>query len=247
MMPLALFRSRDFSGASLVTLFLYTALVGALFFLPFNLIQVQGYSPTAAGASLLPFIVIMFLLSRYAGGLLPRYGARPLLTAGPLIAACGYALLTLPGVGGSYWRTFFVPVCVLGLGMAASVAPLTTTIMGTAGVASGINNAISRVAGVLAVALFGVILTHAFGSHLDRRLSALDLDNNIRQSIDAQKMRLAAITVPSGTPPRLAARIRGDISESYVAGFRWVMAAAAILSVLSALSSWLMIAPKGRQ
>ncbi len=175
MMPLGLFRLRDFGGASLVTLFLYTALVGALFFLPFNLIQVQGYSPIQAGASLLPFIVIMFLLSRWAGGLASRYGARPLLTVGPMIAACSYVLFTLPNVGGTYWRTFFAPACVLGLGMAASVAPLTTTVMSAAGtdragIASGINNAASRLAGVLAVALFGVILTNAFIGRLDANL-----------------------------------------------------------------------------
>ncbi len=249
MMPLALFRSSNFSGANAVTLFLYTALAGALFFLPFNLIQVQGYSPTAAGASLLPFILIMFLLSRWTGGLVHRYGSRLPLVVGPLIAALGFALFALPGVGGRYWGTFFPPACVLGLGMAVSVAPLTTTVMGAAGkenagVASGINNAVSRVGGLLAVALFGIILTHVFSSHLDAKLSMLDVDREVRQSISEQKTRLAAITVPSGTAPPLAALIKRDISESYVAGFRWVMATSVFLSVLSAISSWVVISPR---
>ena len=168
MLPLGLFASRNFSGANLLTLLLYAALGGGLFFFPLNLIQVQGYSATAAGAALLPFVVIMFGLSGWAGRLVDRHGSKGPLIIGPAIAALGFALFALPGTGGSYWTTFFPAVVVLGFGMTVTVAPLTTTVMNAvdrdrAGLASGVNNAVSRTAGLLAIAAFGVVVAGAHG------------------------------------------------------------------------------------
>src|SRR5207302_4458190 len=149
MLPLALFRGRTFTGANLLTFLLYAALGGTLFFLPLNLIQVQHYSPTAAGAVLLPFILIMSFLSRWSGGLVSRYGPKLPLVVGPVITVVGYLLFLLTGIGGNYWTNFFLPVVVLGLGIAITVAPLTTTVMSSieqnrAGIASGVNNAVAR-------------------------------------------------------------------------------------------------------
>lgn len=249
MLPLRLFESRDFSGANLLTMFLYTALAGTLFFFPLNLIQVQGYSATAAGAASLPFILIMFLLSRWSGGLTRRYGARLPLVIGPLIAALGFALFILPGVGGSYWTTFFPAAVVLGLGMATSVAPLTTTVMNAvkgnrAGVASGINNTVSRTAGLLAVALLGLVMMHGFNRQLDQNLAQLVIAPEAKRSLDEQRVKLAGAQIPSDINPALASRLKQAIDNSFVAGFRRVMWIAVALALLSALSAWWLIQGK---
>jgi EmrB/QacA subfamily drug resistance transporter len=246
MMPLSLFRSRNFAGANLLTLGLYAALGGALFFLPFDLVQVQGYSATAAGAAFLPFILLTSTLSRWSGGLVDRYGPRLPLVVGPAVAAVGFALLARPGVGGSYWTTFFPAVVVLGLGMATTVAPLTTTVMGAvevrhAGVASGINNAVSRVAGLLAVAVCGIVLVAGFDAGREQRLARLALPPAARQELDRTAAQLAAAPIPAGLPKDLQEKVRRALDDSFVDGFRRAILVAAGLALLSAVAAALLI------
>ena len=246
MLSLALFRSRNFTGANLLTLFLYAALSGGMFFFPLNLIQVQGYAPTAAGAAWVPFILIIFLLSRWSGGLVKRYGAKLPLVVGPLIAALGYGLLVIPGVDGSYWRTFFPGVLVLGLGMAVSVAPLTTTVMNAApekqaGIASGVNNAVSRVAALLGIALLGIVIVRSFNSSLDQRLAKISAGPEVRKWFDEQRVRLAGAELPSNIDMRTRLTLKKAIDESFVFGFRVVMLTAAALATISALVAFTMI------
>lgn len=238
LLPIRLFHERNFAGANLLTLFLYSALSATFFFFPLNLIQVQGYTATAAASALLPFIGLMFFMSRWSGKLVDRYGAKRPLVFGPIVAAIGFALFAAPSVGGSYWTTFFPAVLVLGLGMAITIAPLTTTVMNSvgeerAGIASGINNAVSRLAAVLAIAVFGIVMLGTFSRHLSRDLAQMNISSATRQDIDAQRMKLAGMKVPADA--------RRSVDESFIAGFRLVMLIGAGLALASATTAWLMI------
>jgi EmrB/QacA subfamily drug resistance transporter len=246
MLPLVLFRSRTFTGANLLTFLLYGALGGTLFFLPLNLIQVQHYSATAAGAAFLPFVLIIFLLSRWAGGLVERYGSKIPLVIGPLIAALGFALFMLPSVNAGYWQTFFPAVVVLGTGMAVSVAPLTTTVMNSVsqnrvGIASGVNNAVARGAGLLAIAVFGIVMLHSFNHSLDRRLAGWKLPASAWQSLQAQRTKLAALSLPQELDEMTQQMIGRSIAESFVDAFRLIMAIGATLAVTGGIVAFLLI------
>jgi len=246
MLPLALFKSAGFSGANLLTLFIYAA-VGIFFFLfPLNLIQAQRYSPTATGLAIFPLILLLFVLSRWSGGLVARYGAREPLIVGPLIVAMGFVLFAVPSVGGSYWKAFFPAVVILGLGMAVTVAPLTTAVMNSVeqdrvGTASGINNAVARVAGVLAIAVLGIVMVKAFGSRLADSLAHLQLPAGILQQLQANDVKLGGLQAPAGLDPSTRAAIEESIGQAFVFGFRIVMGMCAGLSLASAAVAWLMI------
>ncbi len=246
MVPLALFRAGAFSGANAMTLLLYAGLSGALFFLPYDLIRLQGYSTAAAGASFLPMSIIMGGLSRWSGALVDRTGARLPLIVGPAIAAVGFALFALPGIGGSYWTTFFPAMVVLAIGMTISVAPLTTVVMGAvdqrhAGTASGINNAIARIAGMLAVALFGALAVGVFGKALDASLDGLQLAPVLRDAVQAQIPKLAEAAVPPDVTGALRQTLEAFLRLSFLEAFRIVMLTASVLAVASAVCAALTI------
>jgi EmrB/QacA subfamily drug resistance transporter len=249
MMPLDLFRSRVFAAANLYTLFLYAALGGSLYFLPYVLVDVQGYSPTAAGGAFLPFILLQFVASRWSGGLVARVGARLPLVAGALFAAAGFALFAMPGIGGSYWTTYFPAAFVLGVGGALFVAPLTTTVFDAvdtekSGVASGVNNAIARTAGLLAVAALGIVLAGVFNAGFDKRMARHHVSAQTAQIAHDDRPRLYAGTVPNDVPQQDRPAVAGAVRESYLAGFRAVMMASVVVCLLAALIAAVAIPPR---
>jgi predicted MFS family arabinose efflux permease len=177
MMPLSLYRSRNFSATNALTLLLYFALGGALYYLPFGLIRLGGYSATQAGAALLPFALMTGFGASFTGTIADRLGPRPLLAVGPLVAAFGFAVLAYVDFRQAYWAGVFLPMLLLGVGMALTVPPLTSTVMAAAGkthagIASGVNNAVARVAGLLAVAVLGAVFFAAFSNDLAGSSSA---------------------------------------------------------------------------
>ena len=246
MVPLVLFRSHAFLGANIFTLLLYATL-GIFFFLfPMTLIQQEGYSATAAGSAMLPTILVMFFLSRWSGGLVKRYGGKIPLIVGPSIVAAGFLFFAAVGAGVSYWHTYFPASLVLGLGMAITVAPLTTVVMGSvnqqhSGAASGINNAVARVAGVLAIAVLGSVMVRAFDSHLERGLTKMKLPPNIVDELRSREGDLRRMEPPQGVDSNVALAIQNVISESFVSGFRVVLLCCAGLSIGSAAAASFLI------
>jgi hypothetical protein len=246
MMPLSLFQSKNFVGANLLTVLLYAPLGGGTLFLPIIMIEVYGYSALAAGASLLPIVVLLAILSRLSGGLIVRTGATIPLVVGPFIAALGYAYFALPWFSGFYWTTFFPGFVLLGLGMAISVAPLTAVVMasfdkGKAGVASGINNVAARASSLVAVALFGALVTLLFNTNLATGLAAIDLPAEALAFINLQDNLLTAAEIPPGLTPDMATKVGVAIDGAFLAGYRVVMWLSAGLALSSAgFAAWMI-------
>jgi EmrB/QacA subfamily drug resistance transporter len=250
MLPLNLFRVPAFSGVNLMTLLLYGALSGILYFLPFNLIQVQGYSALQTGAAFLPMTLLIGIGSIFAGALTKRFSERRVLTIGPLIAGLGFAACALPGTDTHYVSDWLPAVVLIGIGMTLCVAPLTTVVMNAvdddrAGVASGVNNTAARLAGVLAIALLTAVAVSAFSSSLEGRLQEAAVYEELRQQLVAQSAMLAELNVPEYTEN--AAGIGTMIDQSYVDAFRQIALACALAAFLSAVISWFTLRPAGVQ
>jgi len=248
MLPLGLFRSRTFSAVNLLTLLLYAGLGGAFFFLPFALIQVEGFSAVLAGAAFLPFTLIMATLSRWAGGLLDRYGAKGPLIIGPAIAALGFALFAWPIGGGSYWA-YLVPIAILGFGMVIAVAPLTATVIGAVpnhetGIAAGINNAVASVANLLAVAVLGALALGLYDGGLGRHLATKPLPSAVVRAIGEARGQFVfapALAKVQGSDRQLAESV---IRESLANSIRSVMLICAALALAGAASGMLLPSPR---
>jgi len=239
MLPPGLFRSRTFTAANVYTLLLYATLGGSLYFVPFVLIDVQHYTPSAAGASFVPFIALQFALARWSGGLIARFGARAPLVIGAVFAALGFVAFALPGEGGSYWTTYFPAVVLLGIGGVFFVAPLTTTVFNAvsteeSGTASGVNNAVARTAGLLAIAAFGIVLSGAFAQRFNAEISGARLSAHTIGVVEDHRGQLFA----GGVPPEIKASDRPLVAQvvrdSYLAGFRAVMVVSVVISLMAA-------------
>jgi EmrB/QacA subfamily drug resistance transporter len=247
MMPLSIFRSRVFTIANLYTLALYMALGGGLYFFPYMLIDVQGYAPTAAGATFLPFVILQFAFSPSSGALVKRIGARIPLTLGAALAGCAFLLYAVPGAGaGNYWTTYFPAVLMLGIGATFFIAPLTTTVFDSSpkelsGVASGINNAIARTAGLLAIAIFGIVFTGVFNGGFESRLERAHVSPQTRVLANAERAKFAAGTVPPDVPPADRPAVGEAVRNGFLAGFRAVQYVSAAVCFLAALIAWISL------
>lgn len=249
MMPLQLFASSAFSGANLLTLFLYAGLSAGMLFLSLNLVQVQGYSQLQSGLTFLPFTILMVLLARFAGSLADKIGPRPLLITGPAVAGAGLLLLSFVGQTqgpSAYYSTFLPGVIVLGLGMSFTVAPLTATVMGAvsehfSGTASGINNALSRIAGVFANAIFGAMAVLYFSASLQHDLAPLPLDNKVKQEVMQQSAELGNAAVPASLNAQDKEKVQALYHSSFIAAYSRIMRISGILGFAGALMSFFFI------
>ena len=244
MLPLSLFQSRTFSAVNLLTLLLYAAVGGVFLFQPFALIQMHGYPATLAGTAFLPFTVIMAALSRWAGGLFDRFGARLPLTIGPTIAALGIGLMGPTVANGSYWE-FLVSIAILGFGMVVTVAPLTATVIDAVpahetGVASGINNAVASVANLLAIAILGAvalsILDHALAQNLQNPALSEDVKHAIQTARGQLVIEPALSNIRGADQANAALILRGSLAES----IKWVMLIAAAIALSAAAAGTLI-------
>jgi EmrB/QacA subfamily drug resistance transporter len=248
LLPLELFRSRSFSGANLMTFLLYAALSGALYFLPFNLIQVQGYSATQAGAAFLPMTLMLGLGSTFAGDLIRKFDPRAVLTIGPVIAGTGFLALALPGTNASFVTGFLPAILIIGLGMTVSVAPLTTVVMSSVsdrqtGVASGINNTVARLAGVIAVAILTSIAISCFSVRLEEELRQSGVPAEIVERVLSGAAQLAELAPPATVTASVAGTIDAAIAASYVATFRVITIVCGLLALASGTVAWFMLRP----
>jgi EmrB/QacA subfamily drug resistance transporter len=249
LVPLHLFGSRNFSGANLMTFLLYAGFGGALFLLPIVLIQVHGYSATAATGALVPFAVITFVMGRWAGGLVTRYGEKLPLMIGPALAAAGFILFAVPGVGGSYWTTYFPAVVVLGFGMSLVFAPLSIAILNAveeehSGLGSGVNRSVQRTAKLLGLAVLAFLVLAAFDSSLDARVNALDLPPGQKAALRANEATLGATDNFEGASGEDRAAIDRAVDQAFISAFRFAMLISAGMALASAIAAALLIEGK---
>jgi EmrB/QacA subfamily drug resistance transporter len=233
MLPLGLFQRRNFAAGNVETLAVYAGLSVLFFLLVLYLQQVAGFTPLKAGLATLPTTIVMFLLSRRFGALADRYGPRLFMGAGPLIAAAGILLLTRIPSHVSYFVDLVPALVVFALGLSMTVAPLTATVLAgvdsnQAGIASAVNNAIARIAGLVGTAAIGAIVAAQFTSALDSRLAGRPLSPAAQRVIAAAKRQPLGVPTARGVPRQEAVVLRHDAAEASRSAFRFGMGIAAV-------------------
>jgi hypothetical protein len=237
MLPLRLFRDHNFAVGNIETFSMYAGLGVVFFLLVLFLQQVAGYEAIEAGAASIPVTLMMFALSMRFGALADRYGPRLFMGVGPLVTAAGMALLLRLDADIEYLTELLPALLVFGLGLSITVAPLTATVLAAAdesnaGIASGVNNAIARVAGLVAVAAVGAVVAAQFGSKLDSELGALRSRPDLAQSVESAKREPLARVEPRNAPPQLRARVADATTDASVSAFRVGMGISAALVAL---------------
>ncbi|SEN89072.1 drug resistance transporter, EmrB/QacA subfamily [Mucilaginibacter gossypiicola] len=249
MMPLSMFNNKTFSGINLLTFFLYAGLGGGMLFMSLNMVQVQGYSQLQSGLTFLPFTVLMISIARYAGAVADKKGPRLLLIIGPALAGAGLLILSfIKQTSGpsDYWTSFFPGVLVFGFGMSLTVAPLTATVMGSvsdhfSGTASGINNAMTRIANVFANAIFGALAVLFFSGAMQGELKKLTLNEKDRKAVIEQSANLGNAKVPAGINEPDKKAIETAYHNGFISAYGNIMRICAGLGFLGALMSVIFI------
>lgn len=245
LVPFHIFQSSLVTGANLATFFLYFALSGVIFFLVLNFQQIQHYSPIFAGLGLLPTILLITFLSGPGGTIADKYGPRCPMILGSLIVTVGMILLMLPGRNANYFTQYLPGLILFGLGMSLVIAPLTKSALAVeskySGAASGVNNAVARVAGLLAVALLGAIVVFIFESQLHQRMISLPITPSEKSQIMTQQTKLAGIEIPATFTDHSKHMTQTAIEDAFIYSFRWAIGMNAFFAFLSAVVSFLMI------
>jgi EmrB/QacA subfamily drug resistance transporter len=242
MLPFGIFRSRNFSVGNLATFSLYAALNITTFFLVVFLQQVGGYSPLVAGLSLLPTSILMFLLASRFGALADRFGPRLFMGIGPLLTAAGLLLLLRIDARPAYVPDVLPGVTLLALGLAATVAPLTATVLGAApathsGLASGVNNAVARVAGLIAIAAVGAVVATHFSGEVQHGLARQGATPSRAVAVHAAASATFVVHVPAGFTRTQQAHVRQTLQQASVNSFRLALTIAAVLAAISGIVS----------
>ncbi|MEO8794094.1 MAG: MFS transporter [Daejeonella sp.] len=252
MMPISIFQNANFSGANLLTFFLYAGLSGGILFITLNMIQIQGYTQLQAGLTLLPFTILMVLLARLAGKLSDKYGPKWFLVSGPALAGSGLLLLAfIKQTNGpsDYWVSFFPGILIFGLGMSLTVAPLTSTVMGSAanhfsGIASGVNNAVTRISGVFANAIFGALAILIFTTFMERAIEKLPIEKEAKNAVLAESINLGNAEIPQGINVKYKQQLNSFYKEGFISAYKIILILCSVMAFSASVCAFLMISNK---